>query len=153
MAGYKYYNPAVRTQFGASSPNKSYWLLMTCDVLQGTRGKTYDEQQEVVEKYSGEGYVLPSGLEAATSILACYAQSDKREEHLSGKDPWTLTHCTSDQLVDEKWPLFVGGVGPARLYIDVTSHGSNFFGVVCCRRFLLRPWQFGVRECFPCILT
>ncbi|MHA7878113.1 MAG: hypothetical protein ACX93T_04330, partial [Bacteroidota bacterium] len=67
--GYKYYDPAVRAQFGAESPNKSYWLLMTRDVLRGTRQSTYVEQQETVEAHSSKGWMLPSGLEAATSIL------------------------------------------------------------------------------------
>ena len=133
---YKYYNPAARAQFDAESSNRSYWLLMTCDVLQGTRGKTYVEQQEEVEEYSGEGYELLSGLEVATSILARYAQSGNRQERLFGDSPWTYVRCASGQLVDGEWPLAVGGFGPAGLdvYGDSGCDDSSF-GVACCRKF------------------
>ncbi|MHA7878122.1 MAG: hypothetical protein ACX93T_04375, partial [Bacteroidota bacterium] len=133
VEGYWYYNSDVRDQYGAASPNKSYWLLMTCDILRGTRYKTYDKQQEMVEKYSDKGYVLPSGLEAATSILACYAQSGNRQERLFGVRPLTFTRCTREQLVAGRRPIFVGGFGPAGLSI---SHNSGRpYGVAGCRKF------------------
>ncbi|MHA7877468.1 MAG: hypothetical protein ACX93T_00915 [Bacteroidota bacterium] len=134
VEGYDYHSSAVRTQYGAVSPKKSYWLLMTRDVLQGTRAKTYAEQQEVVEKYSSQGWELPSGLEAATSILACYAQSGNREERLFGDSPWTFTRCTPKQLIDGEYPLAVGGFGPAGLYVYGSNYVSSFHGVACCRK-------------------
>ncbi|MHA7878102.1 MAG: hypothetical protein ACX93T_04275 [Bacteroidota bacterium] len=136
VAGYRYYDLAVRTQFGAASPNKPYWLLMTRDILQGTRKKNYDKQREMVEAYSSKGYVLPSGLEAATSILACYAQSSNRnrKEHLFGKDPWTYTRCMPDQWSNREWPLVVGGFGPAGLLVH-GLYAHYDVGVAGCRRF------------------
>ncbi|MHA7878138.1 MAG: hypothetical protein ACX93T_04455, partial [Bacteroidota bacterium] len=131
--GYKYYDPAVRTQFGTESPNKPYWLLMTRDVLQDTRAKTYTNQQEEVKKHSSQGYELPNSLEAATSILACYAQSGNRQERLFGTDPWTFTRCVPDQLVDGRRPIFVGGFGPAGLSIRNGNYDYYFGGVACCR--------------------
>ncbi|MHA7878135.1 MAG: hypothetical protein ACX93T_04440, partial [Bacteroidota bacterium] len=136
--GYKYYDLDVHTQFGAASPNKSYWLLMTRDILRGTRYKTYDKQQEVVAKYSSKGWELPSGLEAATSILACYAQSGNRQERLFGDRPWTNTRCTRAQLVAGKYPLAIGGFGPAGLNVDGDDYGIDFHGVACCRKLTNR---------------
>ncbi|MHA7878134.1 MAG: hypothetical protein ACX93T_04435 [Bacteroidota bacterium] len=138
VEGYRYYDPAVRTQFGAVSSKSSYWLLMTHDVLQNTRAKTYAEQQEEIKKYSSKGYVLPSGLEVATSILAYYAQSGKREGCLFGDTPWTYTCCTPDQLVDGEEPITVGGFGPTGLVVGDDCYGSDvslYYGVACCRRF------------------
>ncbi|MHA7878144.1 MAG: hypothetical protein ACX93T_04485, partial [Bacteroidota bacterium] len=132
--GYQYYDLDVHTQFGAESPNESYWLLMTRDVLQDTRAKTYTNQQEEVKKHSSKGYELPSGIEAATSILACYAQSSKCEERLFGDRPWTNTRCAPDQLVDGKYPLAIGGFGPAGLNVDGDDYGIDFHGVACCRK-------------------
>ncbi|MHA7877472.1 MAG: tetratricopeptide repeat protein [Bacteroidota bacterium] len=133
--GYGWYNTAVRTQFGAESPNRSYWLLMTCDILQGTRDKAYADQQEVVKQYSSQGWELPSGLEAATSILACYAQSGNRKERLFGASPWTYTRCTPKQLIDGEWPLAIGGFGPAGLSVIHSNYGHSGRGVACCRKF------------------
>ncbi|MHA7878107.1 MAG: hypothetical protein ACX93T_04300, partial [Bacteroidota bacterium] len=140
--GYKYYDSDVRTQFGAISSNSSYWLLMTRDVLQGTRKKAYTEQQEMVKQYAVKGWGLPSGLEAATSILAHYAQSGNRQERLFGVSPWTYTRCTPEQLISDCWGLFdgdcpitVGGFGPEGLSADGDDYGIDFHGVACCRKF------------------
>ncbi|MHA7878103.1 MAG: hypothetical protein ACX93T_04280, partial [Bacteroidota bacterium] len=135
--GYQYYDRDVRTQFGTEYLDKPYWLLMTYDVLQGTRGKTYTEQRKMVEKYSSKGWVLPNILEAATSILVCYAQSGKRQECLFSEEPWTCTRCcTPNQLVGSQWTLAVGGFGPTGLVIgyDYVSEGDSY-GVAGCRRF------------------
>ena len=36
---YRYYGSDVRKQFGAQSPGRSYWVLMTRDVLEGSRSR------------------------------------------------------------------------------------------------------------------
>ncbi|MHA7877792.1 MAG: F-box protein, partial [Bacteroidota bacterium] len=134
--GYQYYDRDVRTQFGTESSNKSYWLLMTRDVLQGTRKKAYTEQQEMVKQYAVKGWELPSGLEAATSILAHYAQSDNRKERLFGRDPWTNTRCAPDHLILGEWPLAIGGFGPEGLNVYHYNYYDNRNdGVACCRKF------------------
>jgi hypothetical protein len=45
---YSYYGRHVQAQLGAASPAASYWLLMTRDVLPGSRDKSYRDQKKLV---------------------------------------------------------------------------------------------------------
>ena len=134
-AGYRYYNKSVESQFGSEPPASSYWVLLTRNILKDTRGKVYADQRELVQEYSGAGYGLPSALEAATSILTHYARSDRRQERLFGDNPWTYTCCRPTELVDDNWPLVVGGFEPAGLDVDFSRYGNDVRGVACCRKF------------------
>ncbi|MHA7878137.1 MAG: hypothetical protein ACX93T_04450, partial [Bacteroidota bacterium] len=89
-------------------------------------------------KHYSKGWELPSGIEAATSILARYAQSGNCKERLFGVSPLTFTRCTRAQLVAGRRPIFVGGFGPMGLVVGDDCYGSDvslYYGVACCRRF------------------
>jgi hypothetical protein len=128
---YRFYGDLVKTQIGGESSNRSYWLLMTRDVLPGSRSKVYAAQKELVATYASQGYALPSVLEAATAILLHHAREGKR---LFGDDPWTYTRCLD---VDKDGdPAVVGGFESSGLNVDSHySHDLRYFGVSCCRRF------------------
>jgi hypothetical protein len=130
----RYYSDQVRAQFGNSSPGRSYWLLMTRDVLECSRGRGYSAQRALVARYTGgDGlpYEIPGALEAATAILMHHART---RAWLFGGPPWTYTRC--QELVDGKYPIVVGGFEPSGLDVDDgSSYGHHSHGVVCCRKF------------------
>ena len=138
---YCYYDSDIREQFGARSPTRSYWVLMTRDVLEGSRGKTYAEQRELVAGHAsrtGLSYKLPSALEAATAILAHHVRSGGR---LYMDEQRTWTRC-QDLVVDEgegKYPVAVGGFSSGGLFVsyggDGYDLGSNYIGVAGFRKF------------------
>jgi hypothetical protein len=129
---YSCYTYAVKAQFGAASPTASYWLLMTRDVLPGSRDKSYSDQKELVADYArrtGLPYELPKALEVATAILTHHVRDGER---LYSASPWTYTRC--QELIRSAWeagteyPIIVGGFDSPGLDIykygcDCRSHG------------------------------
>jgi hypothetical protein len=132
-AEYRYYNERIKAQMGKESPPRSYWLLMTRDVLPGSRNTGYADQKEFVANYARRKsvpYALPSVLEAATAILMHHAREG---EHLFGDDPWTCTRCPA--VVYGRDPAIVGGFGSSGLFVRYCRYSLSSVGVACCRKF------------------
>jgi NLR family CARD domain-containing protein 3 len=130
---YKYYNERIKEKIGKESPHHSYWLLMTHDVLPGSRGKACAYQKELVVGYAsreGVPYALPSVLEAATAILMHHAREGER---LFGDHPWTCTRCPA--VVYGRDPAIVGGFGSSGLFVRYCRYSLSSVGVACCRKF------------------
>ena len=129
---YRYYHERIKAQIGAESPLRSYWILMTRDVLPGSRSKRYADQKELVAGYAsreGVPYALPSVLEAATAILMHHAREGER---LFGNHLQTYTRC--QEVVDGRDPTVVGGFESSGLVVR-NNHYVLLNGVACCRKF------------------
>ena len=129
---YRFYGDLVKAQIGEQSPPRSYWLLMTRDILPDSWDKTYDAQKALVAAYAsklGLPYEMPHALEAATAILLHHAREGER---LFGDDPWTFTRC---QEVVNGWPVVVGGFSSGGLGVDSSSLVHDFRGASCLRKF------------------
>jgi hypothetical protein len=133
-AEYEYYSDNVKAQFGAASPDRSYWLLMTRDVSEGSRSKSYSNQKTLVAHHvsrTGHPYEVPRALEAATAILMHYARTGER---LFGDAPLTYTRC--QELEDGGYPIVVGGFDSSGLRIDYDFNYDHYCGGVAgCRKF------------------
>ena len=133
---YDDYNDTVHKQFGARSLGHSYWVLLTRDVLEGSRNKDYASQKALVAAHAtrtGLLYELPDALEAAAAILSHYTRSGER---LYTDDPWTYTRCQA--LVNGRYPVVVGGFsfGGLDVGFDLGSVGfSGSRGVASLRKF------------------
>jgi hypothetical protein len=134
---YDYYDSDVQEQLGAQSPVRPYWVLMTRDVLAGSRGKKYSSQQALVAAYVKRTklpYELPGALEAATAILSHYVRSGER---LYTDAPWTYTWC--EDLVawgSDNYLVVVGGFSSGGLLVCSRNHGYDGSGVASLRRFM-----------------
>jgi hypothetical protein len=130
----RYYSDQVQAQFGEKSPNCSYWLLMTRDILEGSRGRAYLDQRALAARCAGSDgrpYEIPAALEAATAILMHHARTG---EWLFGGPSWTYTRC--QELVHDKYPVVVGGFETSGLDVDDgSSRGYYSHGVSGCRKF------------------
>ena len=116
---------------GNQSPGKSYWVLMTKDVLPGSRYKTYEEQRKLVEEHAGLGYEVPGALEAAVVMLLHHARSGER---LYSDNPWTYTRCRDKDKDGD--PVVVGGFSSGGLHVDNFYHFDNYYnGVAGLRKF------------------
>jgi hypothetical protein len=135
---YSYYDSRVQTHIGAASPQASYWLLMTCDVLPESRNRKYADQKRLVTDHARRTdlpYELPSALEAATAILMHHVRDG---EQLYREHPLTFTRC--QDLVPYKsreYPAVVGGFGFSGLYVQnpCTYVSGHSRGVAGCRKF------------------
>ena len=137
--GCSHYPSDVQGQFGVQSPTRSYWVLMTRDVLEGSRSKSYVAQKTLVAahaKRTGLPYELPGILEAATVILSHYVRSGER---LYADAPWTYMRCKELAVWNNgsKCPITVGcfSCGGLDVRSDGSSHSSLYRGVSSLREF------------------
>jgi NLR family CARD domain-containing protein 3 len=131
---YGYYDSAVQKELGTRSPRSSYWVLMTRDVLPGSRIKTYDAPKALVAAHAsrlGLPYEMPDSLSAATAILLHHARTGER---LYTDAPRTYTRC-QEKVLGNKYPVVVGGFSSRGLYVSCDSIVSSYVGVSCLRKF------------------
>jgi hypothetical protein len=141
---YSIYADLVKAQIGEASPPSSYWLLMTRDVLPGSRNKEYDFQKGFVAGYAsklGLPYEIPHALEAAAAILLHHARTGER---LFGDAPRTFTQCQDEvdevDEVDEdenRYPVLVGESSSGGLFVNnyAYQYVHHSLGVSCLRKF------------------
>ena len=106
-------HPAI----GNQSLDRSYWVLMTKDVLPESCDKSYQEQRALVAEYAngtGLAYKVPKALEAAVVMSLQHVRSGQR---LYGEDEdyWKYTRCRKDQIIVGFSPsegLIVDGIKP-----------------------------------------
>jgi hypothetical protein len=132
---YSRYDDAVKEELGAQSPRSSCWVLMTRDLLPGSRNKAYDAQEALVAAHASRlnlPYKMPDALSAATAILLHHARTGER---LYTDDPYTYTRC-QEKVLGNEYPVVVGGFSSGG--IDVHSSyrvHDHDDGVSCLRKF------------------
>ena len=130
---YEYYAEYVRPAIGSQASGSSYWVLMTKDVLPGSRNKRYEDQRKLVADHAnrtGLGYEVPGALEAAVVMLLHHAQSGER---LYSVNPETHTRCR-DKDIDGN-PVVVGGFSSGGLYVSSNVYDYLSNGVAGLRKF------------------
>jgi hypothetical protein len=101
-------NEKILNEKGEEGIEKSHWILMTKEPLDGSRGIKYAEQVQLVE---AAGYDIPSCLDAAVCILLEHLRSGN---YFFGKNPETFIRC-KDLIEDHH--IVVGGFSSAGLNI------------------------------------
>jgi hypothetical protein len=126
------------------SIEKSYWVLMTKDVLPGSRNQSFIKQQQIVANLANQslrGYRVPGALEAITCIFSQYFGSkirlfsDKPETYTRCLDR-TFTHRFLDRTFSDR--LAVGGFAPAGLNVEDgfnDTDTSEYVAVAALRKF------------------
>ncbi|CDR33610.1 F-box protein [Criblamydia sequanensis] len=128
--GYNFIWPTAMEEFGEKSIDKSVWVIMTKDVLPGSRSKSYIEQQEMVRELAEKtltGYGISNILKYSACILSQYF-FDPNYRSFSSK-PWTFTRST-DQLKGNQ--IVAGGVSANGLTISF-SQDDKHTGVAILR--------------------
>jgi hypothetical protein len=140
---YRYYHDDAQRVLGNQSSDDAYWVLMTHDVLPGSRGRTYAAQNELIAARARERslpYEMPYALEAATVILSRYVRTGRP---LYTDNPWTYTRCQDLVSVgDGNYPTVVGGFSASGLSISHDFFDDSYDdrnGVAGCLRFFRQP--------------
>jgi hypothetical protein len=131
---YRRYGGYVKIELGAQSPGSSYWVLMTRDVLPGSRDKTYDAQKTLIAAHASRldlPYGMPDALSAATAILLHHARTGER---LYTDAPWTHTRC-QERVDKDIYSVVVGGFSSGGLIVCDCNSVSDDFGMSCLRKF------------------
>lgn len=122
---YKVYSNWTKGEHGSTPIERSHWVLMTRDVVPGSRNKTYQEQKDLVNQYGG--YRLPGALEAAVCTLMEHVSSGSM---LFG----ALTYTCCTEKVQDQHPVVVGGFGSDGLDVYI-GFGSVRYGLGALRKF------------------
>ena len=135
--GYRYFGDLIVNQLGNDPIDESRWVLMTKDVIPGSRKQSYVKQKAMIAAIADKAlvpYEVPQVLEVAFCVLAHYF---KCKERLLSDDPWTYTRCQeSIQTAFGHYPVVVGGFVPAGLHIlDYYFFDYDINGVVALRKF------------------
>ncbi|MBF5059854.1 trypsin-like serine peptidase [Candidatus Neptunochlamydia vexilliferae] len=132
---YREYFEHVKKELGSQKLGKATWVLISKNVLEGSRKKTYNEQRQLMSAYASKGYTLPKALELTAALLI--HEKENKEELLTGYHPSTYTLC-QDSLNNNKWPVVIGGFDYNGLDVrnEWTDHQAvQFRGVVGARKF------------------
>ena len=90
---FDYGTPGARTGHFSTPVLASHWVLMTKDVLPGSRSKSFLAQQAQVAQLAVEAsppYQVPNLLDVVTVMFMRYVSSG---ECLLGRDQWAYTRC------------------------------------------------------------
>ncbi|MBS0615765.1 MAG: hypothetical protein JSR58_04350 [Verrucomicrobia bacterium] len=116
----------AKTKHGDKPIEKGHWILLTKTVLEGSRNKTYDQQKQLVESYSG--YEVPTLLSTA---IALFMHHTRTGERLYNDSPATFTRC---QEKSDGWSLVVGGFAAGGLHV-YNVYDDGYIGVGGLRKF------------------
>jgi hypothetical protein len=132
VKGYQYISKKIITDLNKPI-DQSHWVLMTKDVLEGSRHLSYVQQQAMVQKLSetsGKTHGVPKIHEAVAVAIAHLLRFN---ENLFGQgNPWTYTRC--EESIEGCQVLF-GGLTPTGFSVDSNNYDCGFLGVVGLRRF------------------
>ncbi len=130
---YKYFNLG---EYQDQPVTQSYWVLMTRDVIEGSRNKTYADQKQLVATHAqktGVAYELPKILEATTCIFLHHVSTGQK---LYPDSPGIYTRCQELYHKQNGWALVVGGFAAGGLYVNIyCSSSGECVGVGCRRKF------------------
>jgi tetratricopeptide (TPR) repeat protein len=131
--GFRYKDDTTWAQHSKTPSGRAHWVLMTNDVIPGSRGKSWKDQQALAAKFKGQGYELLSGIEAATCVLLEYVQTGRR---FYTTDPYTFTRCIEQVKVgSSQWPLAIGGFAPGGVVVNAHVGYRGNRGVGVARKF------------------
>ena len=114
---YRHYWHNLKKEHGSTSCS-SHWILMTKDVIPGSRSQVYTAQQAQVAALLG-GYQVPRLLEAAVCVLIEHVETGTR---FFSDNPWTYNRC--QERVDG-YQTVVGGFAATGLNISTDFHGAR----------------------------
>jgi hypothetical protein len=124
--GYDYITGTEDSEFRKKPAPKSYFALVTKDVVPGSRRVRYEEKENLVK---GKGYRVPTLSEAITGIVIMnLGSSEAKKGYFFGREGkcWTFTTTTEKY---ENWRLAVGGAAPSGLHVRNDFGGLGSIGV------------------------
>ncbi|MES2273042.1 MAG: hypothetical protein V4487_02490 [Chlamydiota bacterium] len=121
-------NPAMLREHGDTPVKKSHWVLLTNNVIDGSRDSDYADQEKLVTL---KGYKVPSALAVSAVALVENLRSGKR---LLSNPPKTYTLCQEENYINR---VIVGGFKPSGLNVELNYvDPENSLGMMAMREFL-----------------
>jgi hypothetical protein len=121
---YRYFDLGAYADRPAS---RSRWALITRTVVEGSRNKSYKDQQAVLADYSQQAnmpYVVPKVLDTTVAIFMEHVRTGTK---LYGENPGTYTRCQEKHNAD--WQLVVGSFSASGPYVYNGIYDHEHYGV------------------------
>ena len=99
---YRYYDKYVEEELGEQKAPASHWVLLTNDVIPGSRNKSYSAQKELMSKYPP--YTLGNALDITAALLIHHVKTGGR---LYTDNPNTYARCL-ERVNSNQWPVAIG---------------------------------------------
>jgi len=125
---YLKYRKEIKEKYGDNPYSNTSWVLMTKDVLNGSSGKTRENQLRMASEH-GKDYRAPTLLEAAFINAMLFVSKEIR---LFGNAPWIYTCCQDEPIRELKF--VVGGFAPSGFDVDNCCENYDV-GVAALRKF------------------
>ena len=121
---YRYIWSKILENYGQQELPNSYWVLMTKDLIEGSRNQKYPDQQALLTKFTKNKknvYRTPTLVEAMICEYVKYAYGER-----GLGDWWPYTACK--EVVDD-FRMMTGGFAPAGIDTFDCSRGRNYIGL------------------------
>ncbi|MCA6601458.1 MAG: hypothetical protein IM537_14930, partial [Pseudanabaena sp. M57BS1SP1A06MG] len=151
---YRFIWSQILRKHGNTKVVKSHWVLITKDVIEVSRNKSYADQKKLIAnlaRETGIDYEIPSVLDAAIfmfaysiffsrvynehissdSMFTKYSHSDD-SEFTPTNDPRIYTRCREKA---KNYRITVGGLSRGGLSVDCLIIDRNNIGVAPIRKF------------------
>ena len=118
---YKYYGDDMKQEFGAQPAVASHWALMSRDVVEGSRSKSYAAQRALVEqkaKTLGIGYAPTPILSGVVSTVCHHLVGGER---LFSDSPYTYCRASETVSNGKRCALFGYFDAASRLHVSSGS--------------------------------
>jgi len=106
-----YISKEISDEFKKEQVKESYWFVITNDVIEGSRNKSYADQTTLVEQKTRSGYELPKLLEVLACRVMRHVSSGK---YLFERWMWNYSRC---QKQVDGFPLAVGGFASSGIFV------------------------------------
>lgn len=130
---YKNLCDSITKTIGQQVTTQSHWVLMTKDVIEGSKKKSYSEQKKLIAEVNRQkklNYEIPNALDAAICIFMHQVSSQK---HLFNIQPCTYTRCQENI---EGYQVIVGGFSFSGLDVRTFQNDHDYVvGVAALRKF------------------
>lgn len=131
---FRFFLDAARQQHGNTAFWETHWVLVTKDILPGSRNKSWSKHAAQVAALSRKAlvnYKIPTLKESFTDIITHMVATGERRYQAANDHTYTYTRVNE---MAEGLHLSVGGSDPSG--VDVFSDYSNVcIGVVALRKF------------------
>lgn len=129
----------VVQEYGNASIQKSYWVLMTKNVIPWSRNENYANQEVLVR--DKDGYDVPCILDLVVCIFTKYVSSGKSKTRLFSEGNktndyvWTYTRCQGE-VNGIKLTAVVGGYSIKGLGLHQCNGDDDSDGIAAARKFV-----------------
>jgi len=129
LSKYDFVGPQIMNRCGGLE-GAPCWVLITRNVIPGSRDKSYKTQQTMVESAAKGEWEVPSLRDVIVCVFAKHAKSGFRM--LSDRPQLTYTRCREKIRGNQ---IVVGGLVSAGLHVYCGNHGNPENGISALQKF------------------